>query len=183
MGSARRGRALKRQKDQRSCPEGPRAISREEAVPSCAGSSPPPRHTRWGLPKGPDSRKEPRSLSCHHPRPGLSPSPTLRAWAGMSQGSLDQGRGVKWCPLREAAGRAPRGGVGDLGAGSGMADCFPGPGWSGLPGSPFVMVVTAEKAGPNVVSILVWRENECDSAPTPRRMWPHMWIRADMLSH
>ena len=36
---------------------------------------------------------------------------------------------------------------------------LPSPGWPGLTGSPFVMVVTAEKAGPKVVSILLWREN------------------------
>ena len=44
------------------------------------------------LPKGPDSRKDPRSLSCHLPRPGLSLSPTLRAWGGMSRGHLIRDR-------------------------------------------------------------------------------------------
>lgn len=40
-------------------------------------------------------------------------------------------------------------------------------------GSPFVMVVTAEKAGPKVVSILVWRENRRDLTLTPDRTWTH----------
>lgn len=38
----------------------------------------------------------------------------------------------------------------------------------GLAHSPFVMVVTAEKAGPKVVSILVWRENAEGLTPAPK---------------
>ena len=104
------GRALKRQKDEQSCPEGPRAVSREEAAPSCAGSSPPPGHITLGAPQG--TRLQEGAQQSVLP---LSPSLTLRAWAGMSQGSLDQGWGVKWCPPREAAGRAPQGGAGGPG--------------------------------------------------------------------
>lgn len=84
-------------------------------------------------------------------------------------------------PTRRGGRQAPRGGAGGPGGRQrdGGLPLRPRLAWA--PGSPFVMVVTAEKAGPKVVSILVWRENECDSALTPRRMWTHTWMWADTI--